>query len=106
MAVYSRSPGTVTVCDWAPPSDQDPNTNGVPARFCGDGAAIVVVEPSISERVKGAGPALGPRASDSPVGLERIVTETVRGSRRTVWVSVSPPASLAVRLSSRCEGYS
>ena len=45
MAVYSRSPSTVTVCDWAPPSDQNPNTNGVPARFCGDGAAIVVVEP-------------------------------------------------------------
>jgi hypothetical protein len=44
------------------------------------------------------------RPSVSPPGLDDSVSWTVRGSSRTVWVSVRPPASVAVRRSSRCDG--
>src|ERR687892_41225 len=64
------------LCVWAPPSDQPTNSYVVPPLTCGDGALTDSVEPRIAVRVNGA-----------------------------VWV-VEPPASVAVRRSSRCEGYS
>jgi hypothetical protein len=68
---------------------------------CGEGAAIVVDPPRISVRVNGVAAVVPPRVRDRPVGLERMVTATVCGSRRSVCVSVSPPLSVAVSFSSR-----
>ncbi len=45
-------------------------------------------------------------ASCKPAGVDEKVSPTVMGSSRTVFVAVRPPASVAVSVSSRCEGYS
>src|SRR5262245_33607748 len=57
-------------------------------------------------RVNGAGALVALTPSGSPVGLEANVSTTVFGCSRTLFVFVRPPASLAVRRSSRWLGYS
>jgi hypothetical protein len=60
----------------------------------------------ITVRVNGVVPAALPTASWSPLGLDWNARLTVCGSSRTVFESVSPPESVAVRVSSRYDGYS
>ena len=62
-------------------------------------------EPTITVRENGATDEALPTVSLRPAGVSNVRT-TVRGSRRMLSVSVSPPASVAVRRSSRCDGYS
>ena len=88
-------------CAAAPPSDHERKLKDVPPIVCGDGAATEFSEPSITVFVNGALAAVAPSASVAPVGLEASVRATVRGSSRTDWVSCNPPASVAVRRSSR-----
>ena len=67
---------------------------------------MVFVEPTITVRVNGALDWLLLTTSLSPPGTVEKVKMTVRGSSRTVLVSVRPPESVAVSLSSRYDGYS
>ena len=60
-----------------------------------------LVEPTITVRLKVAVPWDPLTASLRPPGVLWKVNATVRGSSRTVSVSVSPPESVAVRRSSR-----
>ena len=77
-----------------------------PVQGLGQGAAMVLWEPTITVRVNGVVEALLPTVSCSPVGLEPKVRSTVWGSSRTLAVSVSPPLSVAVSCSSIQAGYS
>ena len=69
--------------------------------FWGLMALTELVEPTITVREKGVVAWLLPTASFSPVGLVLKFSTTVCGSRRTLYVSVRPPESVAVRMSSR-----
>ena len=86
-----------------------PGPEGVvfPPRVCGEGALIVLREPRITVRVNGAGAV---KASSASGEARRTATASVRstvfGSRRTLWVRLSPPESVAVSRSSRYDGYS
>ena len=67
---------------------------------------MVLLDPMITVRVKVA-VAWDPfTASLRPPGVLWKVSTTVRGSSRRVRVPVSPPESVAVRVSSRYDGYS
>src|SRR4029450_7519137 len=94
------------LCVWAPPSDQLANSYAVPPVACGEGALTERVDPRIAVRVNGATWLVGPTASDSPAGLDPKVRATVCGSSRRTCVLVRPPASVAVRRSSRYGGDS
>jgi hypothetical protein len=94
------------LCVWAPPSDQLANSYAVPPVACGEGALTERVDPRIAVRVNGATWLVDPTASDSPAGLDPKVRATVCGSSRRTCVLVRPPASVAVRRSSRYDGYS
>ena len=72
----------------------------------GETALTEFVEPMITVRVTGAVPAVLPTTSWRPAGLDAKVRFTVCGSSWMLSTSVSPPASVAVRRSSRCDGYS
>jgi hypothetical protein len=67
---------------------------------------MVFFDPTITVRVNGVVWAVDPTVSWSPGGLVWKVRLTVWGSSRTVSVSLSPPGSVAVRVSSRYDGYS
>ncbi len=88
------------------PSDHDWNAHRFLLRVCGDGALIVLADPSMTVRPERRGglPPLSP--SLRPEGLVAIESVTVRGSRRSFWTSLRPPASVAVSSSSRYDGYS
>ena len=78
-----------------------------PLRVCGDGAEAVSVDPAITVDVNGVAAVLEkPRVNCRPAGREVTVTGTVRGSSRRLTVVVRPSESVAVRRSSRCDGYS
>jgi hypothetical protein len=64
-------------------------------------ALTELVEPTITVREKGAVACVLPAASFNPVGLVRKLSTTVLGSSLTLFVSVSPPESVAVRRSFR-----
>ena len=102
VAVYvAGAAGAVIVCVWAPPFDQDENPYVVPASVCGETALTLLAEPMITVLLNGVAADVLPTTSCSPVGLEAKLSVTVCGSSRRVSVSVSPPASVAVRRSSR-----
>ena len=65
-----------------------------------------MLDPTITVRVNGAAWLLAPTVSCSPAGLVWKVKSTVWGSRRMVSVSLRPPESVAVSVSSRYDGYS
>jgi len=58
----------------------------------------------MSVRMSGAVPLVGPTTSESPPGLVSNVSDVVFGYRKTLFVSVSPPESVAVSCSSRNVG--
>ena len=64
-------------------------------------ADTVFVDPTMTVLVKVAVPAVPFTVRRRPPGMELKVRVTVLGSSRTVLVSVSPPESVAVSLSSR-----
>src|SRR5215210_5509 len=64
------------------------------------------LEPMITVRVNVALVVALPTVSESPLGVVWKVSSTVFGSRRSVFVLVSPPESVAVNFSSRYDGYS
>ena len=96
----------VRVAAVLPSSDQDAKLYVLLFLFCGDGALMVWVEPTITVRVNVAVEPLPSTVSDSPPGLVWKVSATVFGSRRRTFVSVRPPESVAVSFSSRYDGYS
>jgi hypothetical protein len=73
----------------------------VPPNVCGEGALTLLFEPSITVLVKGVVPLEPPTVSCRPTGALSKLSTTVFGSSRNVFVSVRPPASVAVRRSSR-----
>jgi hypothetical protein len=73
----------------------------VPPSVCGEGALIEFFEPTITVREKGVVPLELPTVSLSPAGSDSKLSSTVFGSSRTLLVSVKPPESVAVSLSSR-----
>ena len=75
-------------------------------RVWGEGALTELLDPMITVRVNGVAWLVEPTASCSPGGLVWKVRLTVCGSSRTVSVSTRPPGSVAVRVSSRYDGYS
>ncbi len=98
--------GATMVCVWAPPSDQDENAYDEPPRVCGETALDGVRgadDHGAGERRRGL---CRPDDELEPGGLEANVSTTVCGSSLRISVSVRPPASVAVRRSSRYEGYS
>src|SRR6185295_14448324 len=70
------------------------------------GALIVLKEPTITSWLNGVVSAPLPRTSCRPGGSDCMPIATVFGFRITLFVSVRPEESVAVRISSRCEGYS
>ena len=56
--------------------------------------------------VKGLRALLLPTANSKPEGADSKFSTTVCGSKRTLFVSLRPSASVTVNLISRCEGYS
>ena len=73
---------------------------------CGVIALTVLLEPTITVRVKVALAVAPPTASWRPPGVVWKVSCTVLGSSRSVLVVLSPPESVAVSLESRYDGYS
>ena len=73
----------------------------MPPSVCGVGALMLLFEPSITVLVKGVALLELPTTSCRPEGELWKLSSTVRGSSRSVFVSVRPPASVAVRRSSR-----
>ena len=96
------------VISWlrAPPSDQATNVYTSPFSVWGDGAPSEIDEPMISVRTNGVVWPSGPAVSTRPGGSLASVRSTVSGKRKTLVVSLSPPASVAVSRISRCVGYS
>ena len=68
-------------------------------------AAIVFREFAITVRVNGVALLTPPTASDKPVGTDWKFSVAVRGLIRTLAVLWRPPASVAVRRISICDGY-
>src|SRR6185503_8621606 len=64
------------------------------------------VDPTITLRVKGVVPEVGPTASWSPIGLDWNVRSTVCGRTSRDTVVVAPAESVAVARSSKWDGYS
>jgi len=77
-----------------------------PPLVCGDVAVTEFDEPTITVLLNGAVDDCELTASVSPAGDVWKLRTTVCGSRRTVCVAVVPKVSVAVRLSSRYDGYS
>ena len=75
-------------------------------RVCGDVAVTEFAEPTITVRAKGVAEDVWLTARESPVGEVWKDRATVWGSSRTVVDALAPPLSMAVRVSSRYEGYS
>jgi hypothetical protein len=94
--------GAVSSWLWAPPSDQDENENGVTPTVCGDGALTELREPMMTTRMSGASAVVLPTARRKPLGTVWNVTATVLGSSSIVSLSLSPPESVTVSVSSRC----
>ena len=67
---------------------------------------MVLVDPTITLRVKAVFVEVPPTVKVSPPGTVWKVSATIRGSRRRVTVLVSPPESVAVSRSSRYAGAS
>ncbi len=78
----------------------------MPLRDRGETALIVLTEPTITVRVNGVGATAPFQAISRPVGFDANVRSTVCGFRRTLVVVLAPSESVAVRRSSRCDGYS
>ena len=89
--------GAVTLCVWAPPSDQDENAK-LP---WGESAEIEFWDPMITVWVNGVVPVDGPTESCSPDGELWKVSGTVCGSRFSLAVLDKPELSVAVRWISR-----
>jgi hypothetical protein len=67
---------------------------------------MLLVEPTITVRVNADFDVVLPTVSDNPPGVLWKVRTTVLGSSLSTLVSVRPPESVAVSLSSRYAGYS
>ena len=104
VAVYVASAFATTLCDCAPPSDQDERCRSFRARVCGDGALSELEEPRITVRSNGATAELEPTVISRPDGIEAKCSTTVFGSSRRVVVAVAPAESRAVSRSSRYDG--
>src|SRR5215210_1630041 len=89
-----------------PPSDQEANSYVVPPSVCGVVALMELLEPTTTVRLKGAVELLSPTTRSSPAGSDWKFSTTGFGSSRTLLVSCKPSKSVAVRRSSRYEGYS
>src|SRR4029453_9357094 len=63
-------------------------------------------EPAIASALKGVGLEPCRYVTANPVGLVAKDSLVLTGSSRTLFTSVSPPASLAVSCNSRYDGYS
>jgi hypothetical protein len=101
VAVYvAGAPGAMIECVWAPPSDQDEKTYGVPP-IDWFGALNEFVDLTITVRVNGAVPENVPTVSWAPDGLDWNVRPTVCGLRSTDADAERPFASVAVSWSSR-----
>src|SRR5688572_24260440 len=91
---------------WVPPSDQPAKWYVTPPRDCGVGALMELLEPTITVRLKGVACVRPLMPTWSPPGLVAKLSATVLGWSVTLRVCVRPPESVAVRRSSRCDGYS
>ena len=72
--------------------------------FTPSGALMVLREPTITVREKEVVDATAPKTSGSPLGVVWKLSAVVCGSRRRVWLLLSPPESVAVRVSCRYDG--
>ena len=98
--------GAVTAWLCSPPSlHASQRYRSAPSHW-GDGTATDVTDRAITVRVNGVATVSDANESLIPDGELRRATSAVRGSSRTVSVSVRPFGSVACRESSRCDGYS
>src|SRR5213083_2887347 len=91
---------------WRPPSDQELKFQTLPLIRCPSGALMLLRDPMITVLVNVVVPLVPLNVSCALLGSEVKVRTTVLGSRRSVVEPVSPPESVAVKVSSMYDGYS
>src|SRR5437764_12503495 len=94
------------LCVAMPLSDHELKLKMLLFSVCGLPAEIELAEPMITVLLNGVTPVVVLIPSVRPEGTEAKLSTAVFGSSRTLVVAERPPASVAVRSSSRYDGYS